>query len=45
MNTQAEKRAPRMSANAPVTFMNGVSSRSWPGRMAPVGAPVAGSTA
>ena len=45
MNTYAEKIAPRISANEPVMFMNGVSRRRAGGMAAPVAAPVAGSTA
>jgi hypothetical protein len=45
MNTYVLKMAPRMRANAPVMFMNGVSSRRWGGRMVATGIAVAGSTA
>ncbi len=45
MNTYVEKTAPRMSANAPVMFMNGVSRRIVPGNRSPTGMPVAGSSA
>ena len=45
MNMYVLKTAPRISANAPVTFMNGVSSRSWGGRSVATGMFVVGSTA
>ena len=45
MNTYVEKTAPRISANAPVMFMNGVSRRSDGGNSVATGAPVAGSSA
>ncbi len=37
MNTYAENSAPRISAKAPVTFMNGVSSRSTGGNRVATG--------
>ena len=45
MKTYVENIAPRISAKAPVMFMNGVSSRSCGGNSVATGTPVAGSSA